>query len=163
MAKKQTGSVTLREVLGYLFACTDGDVQPSLSRAATRGLAWGLVVSAALILLALVFLLRLIEPVSELTAELNAVTDKIRGALARYGWGALGVGIAAALFALRMRLRHIYGLIEFGFGVVGCFLARGSHFSMNEVKWLAYLASVFVIVRGLDNLFTATRDARARP
>jgi hypothetical protein len=59
-------------------------------------------------------------------------------------------------YQLRSRLRAIYGLIEVAVGIGAAWIATGQAGQGNRLVFgAALISAVYVIVRGLDNFFTA--------
>lgn len=74
--------------------------------------------------------------------------------------------MAFALFALRARWRFAYGLFEFLFGLYIGFRAFSPDFSLsalNEVRSVQALGSLYVMVRGLDNVQKAAKTTIVGP
>jgi hypothetical protein len=72
-------------------------------------------------------------------------------------------GIGILFFYFRLRLRSVYGLLETAAGIlIGVNKFSGDTSHSTELVIAILTASIYLVVRGLDNVYTGLTDPKAR-
>jgi hypothetical protein len=132
------------------------EYHPSVDPKAGQRITWGLISASTLLPLAFIVVVLLGLPLLRNLLDLALRNIPVVTQIVAFTFI---VGLGVGLYVSRCRFQMAYGVLECGVGVVTAWYVANNLRVNDPLQWLSFLAGLYIIVRGADNIHKSLKGA----